>query len=75
MDWPAAQRFVADLESGARRDLLRVLTTSSEVRADLIGQLYRRAGGQDMAELLTLLEEREWARQAMIEELRAGSRA
>jgi hypothetical protein len=36
-----------------RRDLLRVLTSSSEVRADVIRQFHER--GSEMAELLILL--------------------
>ena len=69
VDWPAAHRFAAELEPGARRDLLRVLTSSSEVRADVIRQFHER-GKEDMAELLIELEENEAARQAVIEELR-----
>jgi hypothetical protein len=68
VDWPAAQRFVAELEPSARRDLLRVLTSSSEVRADVIRQ-FHELGNENMVELLVLLEEREWTRQAMIEEI------
>lgn len=35
----------------------------------MIRLFYERPGGQRMAELLVLLGEREWARQAMVEEL------
>jgi len=49
--------------------LLRVLTSPSEVRADGIRQLNERPDGQEMADLLIFLEEWEWARQGMIEEL------
>jgi hypothetical protein len=42
MDWPAAHRFLEELGPGARRDLLRVLTSSSQVRADVIGQFHER---------------------------------
>jgi hypothetical protein len=38
------------------------------VRADV---MFDERGYEDMAELLVLLEEREWARQALIEELMA----
>jgi hypothetical protein len=69
MGRPEAARFVAELEPAARRDLLRVLTSTSEVRADVIRQFHDR-GNEDMTELLILLEEWEWARQAMIDELR-----
>jgi hypothetical protein len=68
MEWPAARRLVAELGPAASRDLLRVLNSSSEVRADVIRQFHER--GSEMAELLIFLEEWEWARQAMIEELR-----
>ena len=72
MDWPAADRFVAELSLGARRDLLlQVLTSSSEVRADVIGQFHER-GSEEMAEVLIALEENEAARQAMIEDLRGS---
>jgi hypothetical protein len=47
----------------------RSLTSSSEVRADVIGQLHERPDGQEMADLLIFLEEWEWARQGMIEGL------
>ena len=53
--WPAAHRFVAELEPRARRDLLRVLTSSGEVRADVIRQFHER--GEDvMTEVLIALE-------------------
>jgi hypothetical protein len=58
MDWPAAHRFLEELGPGARRDFLRVLTSSSEVRADMIRQFHER--GSEMAEALILLEEQEW---------------
>jgi hypothetical protein len=57
------------LTAGARRDLLRVLTSPDHVRADVIRQFHER-GNDDIVELLVLLEEKEWARQAAIEELR-----
>ena len=71
MDWPAAHRFVAELSPGARADLLRVLTASSEVRTDVIRQFHEH-GKEDIAELLILLEENDAARQAVIEELRGS---
>jgi hypothetical protein len=61
-----------EIGPGARRDLLRVLTSSSEVRADVIRQFHER-GKDDMAEVLIALEENDAARQAVIEELRANS--
>lgn len=70
VDWPEGDRFLQEIGPGARRDLFRVLISPGDVRADVIGQFSRRTGGGDMAELLILLEEREWARQAMLEALR-----
>jgi ACT domain-containing protein len=71
MDWPAGHRFVAELSPGARRDFLRVLTSSSEVRADVISQFHER-GKEMMTELLILLDENDAARQAMIEKLQGS---
>jgi ACT domain-containing protein len=68
MQWPSAHRFVQELEPDARKDLLKVLTSPSNVRAEVIRQFHER-GRKDMTELLILLEENEWARQAIIEEL------
>jgi ACT domain-containing protein len=59
-----------EIGPGARRDLLRVLTSSSEVRADVIRQFHQR-GKDVMAEVLIALEENDAARQAVIEELRS----
>ena len=67
--WEDAARLADALGPAARRDLLRVLTSPSEVRADVIRQLHERPDGQEMADLLIFLEEWEWARQSMIEEL------
>jgi hypothetical protein len=67
--WEDAVRVADALGPAARRDLLRVLTSPSEVRADVIRQLHERPDGQEMADLLIFLEEWEWARQDMIEEL------
>jgi len=67
--WEDAARLADALGPSARRDLLRVLTSPSEVRADVIRQLHERHDGQEMADLLIFLEEWEWARQGMIEEL------
>lgn len=55
------------LGSGAQRDLLRVLTSPSNVRADVIRQFYERPGNQGWAELLIDLEEDEIARATVIE--------
>jgi hypothetical protein len=50
-----AARLADALGPAARRDLLRVLTSSSEVRADVIRQLHERPDGQEMADLLIFL--------------------
>ena len=70
MDWPEAERFLEEIGPGARRELLRLLGSPAEVRADAIHQFFAREGRGDMAELLMLIEEREWLRQAMVEALR-----
>jgi hypothetical protein len=57
------------LPAGARSDLLRVLESASNVRADLIRQLHER-GLANMTELLILCEEEPERRQAVIEALR-----
>jgi hypothetical protein len=67
--WEDAARLADALGPAARRDLLRVLTSPSDVRADFIRQLHQRPDGQEMADLLIFLEQWEWARQRMIEEL------
>jgi hypothetical protein len=45
------------LGPAARRDLLRVLTSPSEVRAGVIRQVHERPDGQELADLLVFLEE------------------
>jgi hypothetical protein len=67
--WEDAARLADALGPAARRDLLRVLTSPSEVRADIIRQLHERPEGKEMADLLIFLEEWAWAREGMIEEL------
>ena len=69
MEWPAAQQFLEEIGPGARRDLLRVLPSSSEVRADVIRQFHER-GKDVMTEVLIALEENDAPRQAVIEVLR-----
>lgn len=69
MTEPSIQQLARDLGPGGRRDLLRVLTSPDHVRADVIRQFHER-GDEDMVDLLVLLEEQEWSRQALIEELR-----
>ncbi len=60
---------LADLPPEARADLLRVLTSPSNVRADVIRQFHER-GHHDMVETLTELEADELLRLQVIEELR-----
>jgi hypothetical protein len=67
--WEDAARLADALGPAARRDLLRVLTSASEVRVDVIRQPLDRPDGQEVADLVIFLEEWEWARQGMIEEL------
>ena len=69
MCWEDVARLADALGPAARRDLLRVLTSPSEVRADVIRQLHERPDRQEMADFLNFLEEWEWVRQRMIEEL------
>ena len=71
MFWEDAIRVADALGPAARRDLLRVRTSPSDVRADVIRQLHERPDGHEMADLLIFLEEWDWARQGMIEELSA----
>jgi hypothetical protein len=69
MDWPAAEPYLAALTPDARRTLLGILTSPSEIRATAIGRLSAREDGTDLAELLIELEEKEWARQWFVERL------
>jgi hypothetical protein len=69
VNWPAAEVYVNALDAHARRTLLVILTSPSEVRADTIGRLHARHEGADLAELLIELEEKEWARLWLIERL------
>jgi hypothetical protein len=60
-----AFRKLKRLPPGARRDLLRVLTSPSHVRADVIRQFHER-GDEGMVEVLTELEADELLREAVI---------
>lgn len=62
-------RNLRRLPLGARRDLLRVLASPSDVRADVIRQFYERGGG-GMVEVLTELEADELLRLRVIDALR-----
>jgi hypothetical protein len=59
------------LAPAVRRDLLRVLTSPSHIRADVIRQFFDRPGGREMADVLIDLEEDDVLRFSVIEELRA----
>jgi hypothetical protein len=58
------------LPDGARHDLLRVLMSPSNVRADVIRQFHAR-GDEGMVEVLAELEADELLRLQVIEELRS----
>jgi hypothetical protein len=53
--------------AGARRDLLRVLTEGSHVRADLIRQFYEREETRNLADVLMDLESDDMLRMRVIE--------
>ena len=57
------------LPTGVRRDLLRVLTSPSNVRADVIRQFHDR-GAELMVEVLTQLETDDLLRYQVIDVLR-----
>jgi hypothetical protein len=61
---------LAALGRGACADLLRVLTSPSHVRADVIRQFWELPGGHDAAELLMLCEEDDFKRAAVVDALR-----
>jgi hypothetical protein len=62
-------RGLRRLPPGARADLLRVLTSPSNVRADVIRQFHDR-GDEGMVEVLADLEADDLVRLQVIEELR-----
>jgi hypothetical protein len=62
-------RLLDRIGPGPRAALLRMLEAPEEERAALIGRLYRRDDGELLGELLFELEDKEWARQFVIEEL------
>jgi hypothetical protein len=70
MDWPASSASPKPSAPTGRTRLLRILEASDEDRAATIGRLHLRDDGALLEELLIELEEKEWARQAVIEELR-----
>jgi hypothetical protein len=52
----ALDRNLLRLPLSARRDLLRVLASRSDTRADLIRQMYERLSTRDLAEVMMDLE-------------------
>jgi hypothetical protein len=64
-----AARLLRRLPAGARADLLSVLTTPSNVRADVIRQFHER-GDAGMAEALIDLEADDFARAQVVDALR-----
>jgi hypothetical protein len=65
-----AQRRLRRLGAGVRADLLRVLISPENVRADVIRQFWERPGCRDLAEVLVDLEADDLKRLALIDELR-----
>jgi len=65
---------LSKLQQNVRRDLLRVLTAESDVRADLIRQL-RDRGDDDLVDVLADLEANDALREQVIDVLRASLRA
>lgn len=63
-------RQLAKLAPGTRADLLRVLMSPSNVRADLIRHMYERDDTRDLAEVLMDLEADDSLRFGVIEALR-----
>jgi hypothetical protein len=72
VEWHAAEAYVDALDAEARRTLLGILTSPSDIRAAAIGRLHARDDGAELTELLIELEEKEWARQWFVERLRQG---
>lgn len=64
-----ALRRLRRLPPGARRDLLRVLASPSNVRADVIRQFHER-GDDGMVDVLTEIEADELVRHEVIDALR-----
>jgi hypothetical protein len=64
-------RRLRRLPAGARADLLRILESPSNVRADVVRQFYER-GDAGMVEVLVDLEADDLARAVVIEALRSG---
>lgn len=60
------------LPIGARQELLRVLASPSNVRADMIRQMYERPATRDLAEVLMDLEAEPRLRLAVLEAVKAS---
>lgn len=60
-----AERALSEVPAGARRDLLRVLTSPSNVRADVIRQFHER-GEDGMVEVLVELEADDLIREQVV---------
>jgi len=63
-------RVLRKLPAGARVDLLLVLTSPSNVRADAIRRFCERPDGRGLAEVLMDLEEDDLMRAAIVDLLR-----
>jgi hypothetical protein len=70
MDWPALRRFAEAIGPEPGPTAPESFEASDEDRAAVIGRLHQRDDGELLEELLIDLEEKQWARQAVIEELR-----
>lgn len=68
-------RRLEHLPPAVRRDLLRVLTSPSDVRADLIRQMYERKDSRDLAEALMDLEAEAEMRYRVVEVLKESAKA
>lgn len=73
-DWDWLEEILLALPEGARRTLLRILTSAPSARALTISRLYRRPETRSLAELLIDLEEDDFVRAGVVETLR-GLRA
>jgi hypothetical protein len=70
LGWRAG-RLLRRLAPGVRVDLLRVLLSPENVRADVIRQFWERPAARNLAEVLIDLEADDLLRHEVIEELRA----
>lgn len=65
---------LAKLTKSVRRDLLRVLTAESDVRADVVRQFHER-GDDDLVDLLTEVEADDVLRVQVVEVLQGSLRS